>query len=50
MNNKIIDKFNKIVKKNLISNIKKDFEWFLKIITEDLEKFTKEKKRSKKNE
>ena len=48
MDNKIIDKFLKTIKKNISSTVKKDFKWLGKMITKDLEKLTKEKKLSKK--
>ena len=50
MENRIIDKFLKFIEKNVSSTIKKDFKWIGKIITEDLEKFTKEKKRAEKKD
>ena len=50
MDNKIIDKFLKTIKKNISSTVKKDFKWLGKMITKDLEKLTKEKKLSKKKE
>ena len=48
MDNKIIDKFLKIIEKDVVPPIKKDFTWLTKAITKDLEKLTKDKKQSKK--
>tara|TARA_Y100001970_G_scaffold101544_1_gene127534 strand:- start:3276 stop:3443 length:168 start_codon:yes stop_codon:yes gene_type:complete len=48
MNNDIIDKFLIFLKKEVSPPIKKDFTWLSKIIIEDLEKLTKEKKTIKK--
>ena len=50
MDNKIIDQFLKFIEKNVAPTIKKDFKWLGKAITRDLEKLTKDKKRSKKND
>ena len=50
MANKIIDQFLKFIEKNVAPTIKKDFKWLGKAITRDLEKLTKDKKRSKKND
>ena len=47
-NNDIIDKFINFIKKEVSPPIKKDFTWLSKVINEDLEKLTKEKKQSKK--
>ena len=44
----IIDKFFNFLKKEVSPPVKKDFKWLGKIINEDLEKLTKEKKQSKK--
>ena len=44
----ILDKFFNFLKKEVSPPIKKDFTWLGKIINEDLEKLTKEKKQSKK--
>ena len=46
----ILDKFFNFLKKEVSSPVKKDFTWLGKIINEDLEKLTKEKKQSKKKE
>ena len=46
--NDILDKFFNFLKKEVSPPIKKDFTWLGKIIKEDLEKLTKEKKQSKK--
>ena len=48
MDNKIINKFLKFVSTNVTLTIKKDFRWLSQAISKDLEKFTKEKKFSKK--
>jgi len=48
MDNKIIDKFLKFIKKDLIPPIKKDFTWLSMTITEDLKKLTKDKNNLKK--
>ena len=50
MENKIIDKFLKFIKKDVGSIIKKDFNWLGKTIVEDLEKLTQKKKKSKKKD
>ncbi len=50
MENKIIDKFLKFIKTDVEPNIKKDFKWLSKTITEDLEKLTQQKKKSKKKD
>ena len=50
MENKIINNFLKFIEKNVTPSIKKDFKWIGKIITEDLEKFTTEKKRTEKKD
>ena len=50
MENKIIDKFLKFLQTDVGSNIKKDFKWLSKTITEDLEKLTQKKKKSKKKD
>ena len=47
-NNKILDKFFNFLKNEVSPPIKKDLTWLSKIINEDLEKLTKEKKQSKK--
>ena len=44
----ILDKFFNFLKNEISPPIKKDFTWLGKIISEDLEKLTKEKKQSKK--
>ena len=44
----ILDKFLNFLKKEVSPPIKKDFTWLGKIISEDLENLTKEKKHSKK--
>ena len=41
MDNQIIDKFLKFIKKDVVPTIKKDFTWLSKIITKDLEQLTK---------
>ena len=46
--NDILNKFFNFLKKEVSPPIKKDFTWLGKIISEDLEKLTKEKKQSKK--
>ena len=46
--NKILDKFFNFLKNEVSPPIKKDLTWLSKIINEDLEKLTKEKKQSKK--
>ena len=46
--NDILNKFLNFLKKEISPPIKKDFTWLSKIINEDLEKLTKEKKQSKK--
>ena len=46
MSNDIIDKFLNFLKKEISPPIKKDFTWLSKVITEDLEKLTKENKQS----
>ena len=46
--NDILNKFFNFLKKEVSPPIKKDFTWLSKIINEDLEKLTKEKKQSKK--
>lgn len=46
--NDILDKFFNFLKQEVSPPIKKDFTWLSKIINEDLEKLTKEKKQSKK--
>tara|TARA_B100001540_G_scaffold71006_1_gene64045 strand:+ start:112 stop:288 length:177 start_codon:yes stop_codon:yes gene_type:complete len=43
----ILDKFFNFLKKEVSLPIKKDFTWLGKIINEDLENLTKEKKQSK---
>ena len=43
----ILDKFFNLLKKEVSPPIKKDFTWLGKIINEDLENLTKEKKQSK---
>tara|TARA_B100000945_G_scaffold276344_1_gene240891 strand:- start:135 stop:311 length:177 start_codon:yes stop_codon:yes gene_type:complete len=43
----ILDKFFNFLKKEVSPPIKKDFTWLGKIINEDLENLTKEKKQSK---
>ena len=43
----IINKFLNFIEKEVIPPIKKDFTWLGKIINEDLENLTKEKKQSK---
>ena len=43
----ILDKFFNFLKKEVSPPIKNDFTWLGKIINEDLEKLTKEKKQSK---
>lgn len=50
MNNKIIDKFLKYIKKDISPTIKKDFQRLGKAITKDLGKLTKEKKPFKKKD
>ena len=50
MENKIIDKFLKFIETDVGFNIKKDFKWLSKTITEDLEKLTQKKKKSKKKD
>ena len=45
--NDILDKFFNFLKKEVSPPIKKDFTWLGKIINEDLENLTKEKKQSK---
>ena len=45
--NDILNKFFIFLKKEISPPIKKDFTWLSKIINEDLEKLTKEKKQSK---
>ncbi len=47
-NKDILDKFLNFLKKEVSPPIKKDFTWLGKIISEDLENLTKEKKQSKK--
>ncbi len=44
----ILDKFFNFLKKEVSPPIKKDFTWLGKIISEDLEKLTKEKNNQKK--
>ena len=46
--NDILNKFFNFLKKEVSPPVKKDFTWLSKIISEDLEKLTKEKKQSKK--
>ncbi len=46
----IINKFLKFIEKALVPTIKKDFTRLGKAITKDLEKLTKEKKPSKKDQ
>ena len=48
MNNIIIDKFLKLIEKEVVPPIKKDFTWLSETITQDLEKLTKDKKKFKK--
>ena len=48
--NDILDKFFNFLKKEVSPPIKNDFKWLGKIINEDLEKLTKEKKTIKKKE
>ena len=48
--NDILDKFFNFLKQEVSTPIKKDFTWLGKIINEDLEKLTKEKKTIKKKE
>ena len=48
MDNKIINKFLKIIKTDVAPTVKKDFTWFAKAINKDLEKLTKKKNPSKK--
>ena len=50
MDNEILDKFLKFVKKEVFPTLKKDFKWLGKNITKDLKKLTKEKSHFKKNE
>ena len=45
--NDILDKFFNFLKQEVSPPIKKDFTWLGKIINEDLENLTKEKKQSK---
>tara|TARA_Y100000766_G_scaffold69354_1_gene58088 strand:+ start:619 stop:795 length:177 start_codon:yes stop_codon:yes gene_type:complete len=45
--NDILNKFFNFLKKEVSPPIKKDFTWLGKIINEDLENLTKEKKQSK---
>ena len=47
-NKDILDKFFNFLKNKVSPPIKKDFIWLSKIINEDLEKLTKDKKQSKK--
>ena len=49
MENKIIDKFLKFIEIDVSPTIKKDFTWLRKTLTKDLEKLTKNKTQSKKN-
>ena len=49
MENKIIDKFLKFIEIDVSPTIKKEFTWLRKTLTKDLEKLTKNKTQSKKN-
>ena len=48
MDSKILNKFLKLIEKDVSPTIKKDFKRLEKAITKDLEKLTKEKKYLKK--
>ena len=50
MDNKIISKFLKFTEREVIPTIKRDFTRLGKAITKDLEKLTKKKKPSKKDQ
>ena len=50
MDNKIIEKLFKIIEKDLLPVIKKDFKWLGKAITRDMKKLTKEKKIARKKD
>tara|TARA_B100001123_G_C15329060_1_gene1030600 strand:+ start:3743 stop:3898 length:156 start_codon:yes stop_codon:yes gene_type:complete len=50
MNNKTINKFLKLIEKDVVSTIKKDFSWLSKTMAKDLKTLTKEQKSLKKKD